>query len=90
MSEIQDGLRRAVRRQGHRHPARQGLDRALWAVPVAAFVVAAGGLTLLGKRWVKKGAQASKEDAVAAAATQTGKDDALDKELDEELRRLGD
>jgi cytochrome c-type biogenesis protein CcmH/NrfF len=67
-------------------PRDQGLDRALWAVPVAAFVVAAGGLTMLGRRWVKK-SQANPAPALAAASAQ---EDALDKELDEELRRLGD
>ncbi len=37
-------------------PSDKGLDRALWAVPLAAFVAAAGGLTLLGRRWVKRDA----------------------------------
>jgi cytochrome c-type biogenesis protein CcmF len=68
-------------------PRDQGLDRALWAVPVAAFVVAAGGLTWLGRRWVKK-SQASA--AAAAPLAADVRDDALDKELDDELRRLAD
>jgi cytochrome c-type biogenesis protein CcmF len=69
-------------------PRDQGLDRALWAVPVAAFVVAAGGLTMLGRRWVKKN-QANLAAAPAAGALDA-REDALDKELDDELRRLGD
>jgi cytochrome c-type biogenesis protein CcmF len=66
-------------------PRDKGLDRALWAVPVAAFVVAAGGLGLLGRRWVKRN-QAAQAGAVVADV----KDETLDAELDEELRKLSD
>jgi cytochrome c-type biogenesis protein CcmH/NrfF len=68
-------------------PRDQGLDRALWAVPVAAFVVAAGGLTMLGRRWVKKN-QASVVTSPALAGD--AQEAALDQELDDELRRLND
>lgn len=88
VSEIQASYAEQYGAKAIAIPRDQGLDRALWAVPVAAFALAAGGLTLLGKRWVKRGAAASKESAALNA--DTGKDDALDKELDEELRRLGD
>jgi cytochrome c-type biogenesis protein CcmH/NrfF len=70
-------------------PRDQGLDRALWAVPVAAFVAAAGGLTLLGRRWVKKSQAMAAMATAGAPAVELG-DDALDRELDDELRRLGD
>lgn len=66
-------------------PRDKGLDRALWAVPIAAFVLAAGGLTVLGRKWVKRGQQSAPE---SAPATSDGSDAALDSALDEELRRL--
>jgi len=88
VSEIQAAYAEQYGAKAIAIPRDQGLDRALWAVPVAAFALAAGGLTLLGKRWVKRGAAAAKENAAAVA--DAPKDDALDKELDDELRRFGD
>jgi cytochrome c-type biogenesis protein CcmF len=67
-------------------PRDKGLDRALWAVPIAAFVAAAGGIAFLGRRWVKRNQTAPAGPATATAAS----DDALDRALDEELRRLDD
>jgi len=68
-------------------PGDKGLDRALWAVPIGAFVVAAFGLAWLGSRWVKRNqAQAP----VAMADATAAENDALDKSLDDELRRLDD
>jgi cytochrome c-type biogenesis protein CcmF len=68
-------------------PGDKGLDRALWAVPVAAFVLAAGGLGWLGVRWVRRNNQ-----ALSAAANQAADpaDERLDRELDDELKRLDD
>jgi cytochrome c-type biogenesis protein CcmF len=68
-------------------PGDKGLDRALWAVPITAFVLAAGGITWLGLRWVKRN---QRELAVAGAKPAEARDDALDRALDEELRRLDD
>jgi cytochrome c-type biogenesis protein CcmF len=68
-------------------PRDKGLDRALWAVPVSAFALAAGGLTWLGRRWVKRNQLAA---ASAGPVVAEAKDDALDAALDEELRKLGD
>ena len=68
-------------------PRDKGLDRALWAVPVTAFALAAGGLTLLGRRWVKRNQVA--QSAAVAGAPEAG-DAALDAALDEELRKLND
>jgi cytochrome c-type biogenesis protein CcmF len=44
-------------------PADQGLDRALWAVPIAAIVIAMGGGLWLGVRWSRR------SSAMAARAT---------------------
>jgi cytochrome c-type biogenesis protein CcmF len=85
-------------------PRDKGLDRALWAVPISAFVLAAGGLTVLGRKWVKRGEQARAEESSRAAADASlgversaqakdldkARDTELDRELDEELRRLDD
>jgi cytochrome c-type biogenesis protein CcmF len=65
-------------------PGDKGLDRALWAVPIGGFVLAAFGLSWLGKRWVKKNAAS----APAVAEGKADAPDALDDALDEELRRL--
>jgi cytochrome c-type biogenesis protein CcmF len=66
-------------------PGDRGLDRALWAVPISGFVLAAFGLSWLGRRWVRKNTEDKKpEDAAAAPKV----DDALDRALDDELRRL--
>ena len=70
-------------------PADHGLDRALWAVPVVAIVLAAGGVFWLGRRWAARGVAASTAASVTAAQTpdtQSKYDDALD----DELRKLGD
>ncbi|HEY6879540.1 MAG TPA: cytochrome c-type biogenesis protein CcmH, partial [Polyangiales bacterium] len=66
-------------------PPDKGFDRALWAVPISGFVVAAGGLAWLGRRWVKRNTEARTQEAGDAA--QVANDDALDKELDAELRK---
>jgi cytochrome c-type biogenesis protein CcmH/NrfF len=66
-------------------PRDKGLDRALWAVPLSGFVVAAGGLALLGRRWVKRSAEAPTPAVVPESAA----DSELDRALDEELRKRG-
>jgi cytochrome c-type biogenesis protein CcmF len=63
-------------------PRDKGLDRALWAVPIAGFVLAAGGIALLGRKWVKRNAEAPAAVPVAASAQETELDRALDAELD--------
>jgi cytochrome c-type biogenesis protein CcmH/NrfF len=67
-------------------PRDRGLDRALWAVPIAAFAAAAGGIAWLGRRWVKRNQGALA--ATPAGSTAEPADEALDRELDAELRRL--
>jgi cytochrome c-type biogenesis protein CcmF len=64
-------------------PSDKGLDRALWAVPLAGFVLAAGGIALLGRKWVR-----SNTNAVAPAPVPpSAQDSALDRALDEELSK---
>jgi cytochrome c-type biogenesis protein CcmF len=71
-------------------PSDKGLDRALWAVPVGAIVVAAGGLVWLGRRWAARGTAASAKVAADAPPKDSAAEKALDEALDDELRRLGD
>ncbi|MDB4986955.1 MAG: Cytochrome c heme lyase subunit CcmF, partial [Myxococcaceae bacterium] len=66
-------------------PRDKGLDRALWAVPIAGFVLAAGGITLLGRRWVQKSAN----QPAPAVVPPSEADSELDRVLDEELRKRG-
>ncbi|MFK7986515.1 MAG: cytochrome c-type biogenesis CcmF C-terminal domain-containing protein [Sandaracinaceae bacterium] len=64
-------------------PADEGLDRALWAVPIAAFVLAGIGLVFRARSWAAAGAAASQE-----LANQTSADEEYDALLDDELRDL--
>ena len=67
-------------------PSDEGLDRALWAVPVAAMVLAIGVVVAIGRRWQRRGAEAQ-----SAAANETAGDaQEYDARLDAELERLED
>ncbi|MGB5314190.1 MAG: cytochrome C biogenesis protein, partial [Polyangiales bacterium] len=66
-------------------PSDKGLDRALWAVPVATMVLAIGFVVMLGRRWQRRGAEAH-----AAASGRTNAELEYDERLDEELDRLED
>ena len=91
VSEIQNAYVEQYGPKGLNVPRDKGLDRALWAVPIAAFVAAAGGLTVLGRKWVKRGAAARVADANASASAATpAESDELDSKLDEELKKLDD
>lgn len=66
-------------------PGDEGLDRALWAVPVTAVLFAAVALVIFGRRWARAGAATTSD----AAGEDEGEDDAkYDERLEEELRRL--
>jgi cytochrome c-type biogenesis protein CcmF len=71
-------------------PRDKGLDRALWAVPVTAFALAAGGLTWLGRRWVKRNQVAQSAAVAGGVGAAEAADAAMDAALDEELRKLND
>jgi cytochrome c-type biogenesis protein CcmH/NrfF len=61
-------------------PSDEGLDRALWAVPIAAMVFAVGFIVVLGRRWQRRGAAPSV--STAAASEKLEYDSRLDAELD--------
>ncbi len=65
-------------------PSDEGLDRALWAVPVAAFVFAAIGLVVRARRVAKLG----DADTDAAARDDAQESAGRDEELEDELRRF--
>jgi len=67
-------------------PGDEGLDRALWAVPVAIIAFAAFWLVRLGRGWVRK----TDTEAAPSEAAPSKKDAALDEALDRELARLDD
>ncbi len=66
-------------------PSDQGLDRALWAVPLGGIVLAAGGIVLIGRRWKRGGKAAEPGDG---AETPAGPGDRWNDALEEELRRM--
>jgi cytochrome c-type biogenesis protein CcmF len=82
VSEITDDYAKQYGPKGLATPPDKGLDRALWAVPISGFVVAAGGIAWLGRRWVKRNSEARASEPVASVA-----DSEFDRALDEELRK---
>jgi len=89
--EIQDDYAEQYGAKAIAIPRDKGLDRALWAVPIAAFVLAAGGITVLGRKWVKRSAQ-SRELQVGGEPAEQGdkrtESRELDEKLDAELKRM--
>jgi cytochrome c-type biogenesis protein CcmF len=75
-------------------PMDEGLDRALWAVPVSAVVVAGGGVFWIGRRWKRRGAQANEDEARRAEQAKEASGPArrseqdYDAQIDEELERM--
>jgi len=67
-------------------PSDEGLDRALWAVPIAAFVLAAFGLVARARFWAKAGAAETAE--AIADDDEAAEDEALETQLEDELRRF--
>ena len=66
-------------------PQDAGIDRALWAVPVTLFVMAAVGIVVIGRRWRQREGDRP-ERAETSEKDESAKDyDAL---LEEELRRM--
>ncbi|MFW2388995.1 MAG: cytochrome c-type biogenesis protein CcmH, partial [Polyangiales bacterium] len=64
-------------------PSDEGLDRALWAVPIAAMAFAIGFIVVLGRRWQRRGVELQ-----ATGAAGTGRKLEYDSRLDKELERL--
>lgn len=75
-------------------PADEGLDRALWAVPVIAIAMGLFGLLMMARRWVQRPAgsgRESQESSTSASDTKApGEADVYDARLEEELARLDD
>jgi cytochrome c-type biogenesis protein CcmF len=82
-TEIQESYRAQYGAKAIAIPSDQGLDRALWAVPVAAMAAAVGLIVMIGRRWQQRGAET--RTAVAAGAPDELE---YDSRLDEELERL--
>jgi cytochrome c-type biogenesis protein CcmF len=82
-SQIQESYRAQYGAKALAIPSDEGLDRALWAVPVAAMVLAIGVVVMIGRRWQRRGARA--EASASASADEELK---YDSRLDEELDRL--
>ena len=73
-------------------PSDRGLDRALWAIPVAGTLLAALALIMLGRRWARRSAKSqgepalmSQESAIEASPDERQRYDAL---LDDELSKF--
>jgi cytochrome c-type biogenesis protein CcmF len=84
-SQIQDSYRAQYGAKALAIPSDKGLDRALWAVPVASMVLAIGLVVMMGRRWQRQGVRAHAEASVT-----TNAELAYDSRLDEELERLED
>ncbi len=67
-------------------PSDHGLDRALWAIPVAGIILAAGAIVLRGRAWARAGS--ARTDAVLKQERSAADDARYDERLEEELRRL--
>jgi cytochrome c-type biogenesis protein CcmF len=78
--KIQDDYREEFGAQAIAIPSDKGLDRALWAVPVAAIAVAAGLLIWRGRKWVAPPPAPAGASGLAPNAAE-GYDAALDAEL---------
>jgi len=85
-TKIQESYRAQYGAKALAIPSDKGLDRALWAVPVAAMVFAVGFIVMMGRRWQRRGV-AAHTAATAAASTAALQ---YDSRLDEELDRLED
>ena len=84
-SKIQDSYRAQYGAAALAIPSDKGLDRALWAVPVAAMVLAIGLVIGVGRRWQRRGVATGK-----AVASASDSELSYDSRLDEELERMED
>jgi cytochrome c-type biogenesis protein CcmF len=82
-TKIQESYRAQYGAKALAIPSDKGLDRALWAVPLAGMVFAVGFIVMMGRRWQRRGASAGKIVAAEAAGALE-----YDSRLDEELDRL--
>ena len=71
-------------------PSDKGMDRALWAVPVALIAGAAIMLVRWGRRWARRGDEATAGTAVRPDGPAAAPDSRYDEQLERELARLDD
>jgi cytochrome c-type biogenesis protein CcmH/NrfF len=84
-TKIQESYRAQYGAKALAIPSDEGLDRALWAVPLGAMVFAVGFIVVLGRRWQRRGVVlATSGESTAVAELE------YDARLDEELDRLED
>ncbi|HJK89619.1 MAG TPA: cytochrome c-type biogenesis CcmF C-terminal domain-containing protein [Polyangiaceae bacterium LLY-WYZ-15_(1-7)] len=69
-------------------PPDEGMDRAMWAIPVAAVVLAAGGIFMLGRRWKRRSASDPEHPEDDGPAPEDAPERDYDALLEDELRRL--
>jgi cytochrome c-type biogenesis protein CcmH/NrfF len=86
-SAIVDSYRARFGQQAIAIPSDRGLDRALWALPVAGILLAAGAIVLRARAWARTG-RARTDAALQQAPSATEIDARYDERLEEELRRL--
>jgi cytochrome c-type biogenesis protein CcmH/NrfF len=80
-TEIQESYRAQYGAKALAIPSDKGLDRALWAVPIAAMVLAAGLVIVVGRRWQRRGEELQTV-ALATAPSELRYDSRLDEELE--------
>jgi cytochrome c-type biogenesis protein CcmF len=83
-TKIQESYRAQYGAKALAIPSDEGLDRALWAVPLASMVFAVGFIVLMGRRWQRRGVEAHAEAKAKGSTSQLQ----YDSRLDEELERL--
>jgi cytochrome c-type biogenesis protein CcmH/NrfF len=84
-TKIQESYRAQYGAKALAIPSDEGLDRALWAVPLGAMVLAVGFIVVLGRRWQRRGVVLA-----TSGASTAGAEFEYDARLDEELDRLED
>jgi cytochrome c-type biogenesis protein CcmH/NrfF len=84
-STIQESYRVQYGAKALAIPSDKGLDRALWAVPVGAMILAIGMVVVIGRRWQRRSVEAHAE-----ASVRTNDELEYDSRLDEELERMED
>jgi len=83
-TKIQESYRAQYGLKSLAIPSDEGLDRALWVVPLTAMALAVGFIVVIGRRWKQRGTEAQ---PAVTAATRSGELQ-YDSRLDEELERL--
>ncbi|MCB9707624.1 MAG: cytochrome c biogenesis protein CcsA [Myxococcales bacterium] len=89
VAKVQERYREKYGAKALAIPSDQGLDRALWAIPVLLMLAAIGVLWRLGRRWRKK-QQSYLHEANPDATLESAAPLKYQHALNDELRRLGE